>query len=519
MYNRIVMNTRARIQILPESVASAIAAGEVIERPASVIKELVENALDAGATKVEILVDEAGMARMEVQDNGYGILAEDVALAVERYATSKLRTPDDLFNIHTLGFRGEALSSIAAVSRLELTTRSRDEPLGTRLTVEGGELLEKRSIGAPPGTIVGVRDLFYNVPARRKFVKTPRSERQRIKQLIHRLALAYPAVAFRLAYDGRVGFESSGSGDKRELLAQVFTLEIAREMIALQPSGEAPIKIRGFVSPPHISRSNRLGLTFFVNGRWVQDASLATAVVQAYHTLLMVGRFPISVIYIDIPAEQVDVNVHPAKSEVRFRDPQQVFSLVQRAVRATLLGQVAPPRVDLQDRWQGEHRGFGVDWQFAEQEKIEQSLLPAYSPRQDGDEQVPLLRLLGQVSRAFLIAEGPDGIYLIDQHAAHERILFEQYLKEIDTNVLESQALLEPLTIELGQEEIDVLRENEDQLKALGFELEEFGGQSYRLRAIPSMFTGKDPEEAIRAIVEDFEEDETPLASRREASD
>jgi DNA mismatch repair protein MutL len=523
MYNRGIMKEEPRIQVLPDAVASAIAAGEVIERPTSVIKELIENSIDAGATRIQIEVEVAGSARITVRDDGSGIHSDDVILAVERYATSKLRTADDLFNIQTLGFRGEALSSIGAISRLELVTRTPGEAKGSRLVVEGGEVLEQEAIGAARGTLVTIRDLFFNVPARRKFQKSERTERRRIQTLIQRYALAYPQVAFQLTFDGRDSFETSGSGDERELLAKVFNLEIARAMIALPASEGLDYQIRGFVSPPHISRSNRQEITFFVNGRWVQDSSLSAAVIQAYHTLLMVGRFPITVIFIDLPADQVDVNVHPTKAEVRFRESQRVFSLIQRAVRATLLGQTPPPQVDLQDRWYpGKESGptpldRSPDWHFADQGDVAQSILPLSGPREIDTEQVPLLRSVGQVGMAYLVAEGPDGIYLIDQHAAHERILFEEFMHELETDSLESQSLLEALTMEFSSAQAEILREHIEEMTALGFSIEEFGGQSFRLRSIPSIFVGKDPEQAVRAVVEDFEEDETPLASKREA--
>jgi DNA mismatch repair protein MutL len=523
MYNRRIMKEEARIQVLPDTVASAIAAGEVIERPTSVIKELIENSIDAGATRIQIEVEDAGSARITIRDDGSGIHSEDVILAVERYATSKLRTADDLFNIQTLGFRGEALSSIGAVSRLELVTRTPEEAKGSRLVVEGGEVLEQGAIGAARGTTVTIRDLFFNVPARRKFQKSERTERRWIQTLIQRYALAYPQVAFQLVLDGRDVFETSGSGDRRELLAKVFSLEIAHAMIALPVSEGLEHQIGGFVSPPHISRSNRREITFFVNGRWVQDSSLSAAVIQAYHTLLMVGRFPVTVIFINLPADQVDVNVHPTKAEIRFREPQKVFSLLQRAVRATLLGQTPAPQVDLQDRWYpGKESGLSPldrspDWHFPNQGDVAQSLLPLSGQREIDDEQVPLLRSVGQVGLAYLVAEGPNGVYLIDQHAAHERILFEEFMHELETETLESQALLEALTLEFSSAQAELLRENIEEMTALGFSIEEFGGQSFRLRSIPSMFVGKDPEQAIRAVVEDFEEDETPLASKREA--
>jgi DNA mismatch repair protein MutL len=523
MYNPSIMSEAARIRILPESVASAIAAGEVIERPVSVVKELVENALDAEAARIHIEIEDAGSSRMVVSDDGIGIRDEDLTLAVERYATSKLTRTEDLFNIRTLGFRGEALSSIGAVSRLEIATRFLHESTGACLRIEAGKILEKGSIGTAPGTTITVRDLFFNVPARRKFLKSAVTERRRISILINRYALAYPRVAFRLMQEGRVSFESSGNGDVRELLSKVFNLEIAREMLALPSPDGIDYKIQGFVSPPHINRSNRQELIFFVNGRWVQDAGLAAAVLQAYHSLLMVGRFPITVLFLAIPADQVDVNVHPTKSEVRFLESQKVFSLLQRAVRATLLGQTAIPHLDFHSQWQS-HGGsrlpgtdISPDWQFAGELGSEQSLIPIGIQLPRDEEQVPLLRSVGQVGRAYLVAEGPDGIYLVDQHAAHERILFEQYMHELAADQLESQGLLETITLELPSAQASILRENIEPLNALGFSLEEFGGHSFRLRSIPAMLGGKDPLEAIRSVVEDFEEDETPLASQREA--
>ncbi len=522
MYNRRIMIEAERIQILPDAVASAIAAGEVIERPASVVKELVENSLDAGAKQIQIEVEDAGSTRITVRDDGIGILREDIGLAVERYATSKLRSAEDLFNIQTLGFRGEALSSIGAVARLEIVTRSIHEGMGSRLLVEKGEVLEKESLGAAPGTIITIRDLFFNVPARKKFLKSPTTERRRISTLIHRFALANPTVSIRLMQEGRLAFESSGSGDEREVLAKVFSLDIAHAFIALPEPEKVDIQIRGYISPPAISRSNRQELSFFVNGRWVQDASLSAAVMQAYHTLLMVGRYPIVVIFIRLPADQVDVNVHPTKAEIRFREPQHVFSLLQRAIRATLLGQSAPPRIELVDRWGFQHdnnlpNSISPDWQLAVQGALDQQILPLASQPLAGDSEVPLLRSVGQVGLTYIVAEGPDGIYLIDQHAAHERILFEEFMHELEHETLESQALLEPLTLEFSAAENEILKEHHEQLEQLGFDLEDFGGLTYRLRSVPSMLVGKDPSGAIRAVVEEFEEDETPLASKREA--
>jgi DNA mismatch repair protein MutL len=331
------------IRVLSEEVASAIAAGEVIERPVSVVKELIENSLDALAGTIEVVVERGGRGLIQVADDGCGIPLAEVPLAIARYATSKLEVAEDLFAIRTLGFRGEALSSMAAVARLELVTRVAGEASGTRLSVEGGKASPPQPLGAPQGTVVRVRDLFYNLPARQKFLKSETTERRRIEALVTRYALAYPNVRFRLEQEGRVAFQSSGSGDRRETLAAVFGLDMARQMVGLPEGSATAIGVSGFVSPPSIQRSNRRELTFFVNGRWVQDASLAAAVIQAYQGLLMVGRFPLAVILLELPPEEVDVNVHPAKAEVRFREPEKVFAVLQRVVRSTLLGQAPPP--------------------------------------------------------------------------------------------------------------------------------------------------------------------------------
>lgn len=511
------------IAILPEDVASAIAAGEVVERPVSVVKELVENALDASARSIEITVERGGSGLIEVADDGIGIPSDEVPLAIARFATSKLRTAEELFAIQTLGFRGEALSSIGAVSRLELTSKAIDEKTGTRLIVEGGQIGNLQSVGTPQGTIVRVCDLFYNVPARRKFLKTERTERSRISALVTRYALAYPDVRFKLTQEGRVSFQSSGTGDRREILATVYDVEKAKQLIAILETSGTPFGIQGFISPPSIHRGNRRELTFFVNGRWVQDSSLSAAVVQAYHALLMVGRYPLAALFLDLPPNSVDVNVHPAKAEVRFRDQDVVFSVLQRVVRSTLLGQAPAPALGLDNAsisssWQEAESVVQTDWQLA-QRLVEaqevgggirlQSALPVGN--------LPLLRAVGQIGATYLVAEGPDGLYLVDQHAAHERVLFEVLMQAFEQGKVEVQALLEPLVVTLSLEQSDLLEHQFEALKRIGFDVEPFGQRTYRLRAIPAMFVSADPEQILRSVVEDFEEDETPLARETEA--
>lgn len=511
------------IQILPDEVASAIAAGEVVERPASVVKELIENALDAGARRIEILVKGGGRELVEVADDGIGIPAAELPLAVARFATSKLRTADDLYAISTLGFRGEALSSIGAVAKLELVSKVEGEPHGHRLVMEGGRISEPQPIGVPQGTVVRVRDLFFNVPARKEFLKSETTERRRISEQVTRFAIAYPEIHFRLTQKGRQTFQSSGNGDRREVVAAVFGVDTARQMINLPAAESSQMKVEGFISPPSIHRGSRRGLTFFVNGRWVKDASLSTAVVQAYHGLLMVGRYPLAIILLNIPPGEVDVNVHPTKAEVRFRQPELVFSITQRVVRATLLGQTPPPVIDLGSSWSagglmGKQSVIGPDWALAhptledEQPGSTQSLQPALPGGA-----LPLLRAVGQVGASYLVAEGPDGLYLIDQHAAHERVLFEALMAAHDRGAVESQALLEPITVEFTPSEASLLEENLAVLERLGFDVEPFGERSFRLRRLPVLLVRIAPDQALRVVVGDFEEDETPLSSELEA--
>jgi DNA mismatch repair protein MutL len=511
------------IHILPDEVASQIAAGEVVERPASAVKELLENALDAGASQVTIRIEGAGKRLIEVADDGVGMAVEDLPLAVARHATSKLRTADDLFHISTLGFRGEALASIASVSRLTLTTRQPNNAAGARIRVEGGHAGGIETIGAPAGTVVRVEDLFYNVPARLKFLKQDVTERQQIEALVTRYALAYPAVRVHLFVDGKPTVQTSGNGNQREVLAQLYGVEIARQMIEVSLEDEG-MHLTGFTSPVALTRSNRKEITFFVNGRWVQDSALTSALLQAYHTLLMVGRYPLAVFFLELDPEAVDVNVHPAKAEVRFRQSDRVFSTTLRAVRRALLAFSPVPQVS-SPSWRSEPLTHTVDpaWEMAAEtnavpalfpSEIQQPLASTQAPVQTElpGAGIPLLRLVGQVGAAYLVAEGPDGLYLIDQHAAHERVLFERFLA-LRRGKIPAQTLLEPALVQLSPQASRLLEEQLPILAGLGFDIEPFGPNTYRVRAIPAMLTGTDAGAAVRVVVEEFEEDETPLQS------
>lgn len=514
------------IKILADEVASQIAAGEVVERPASVVKELLENALDAGARQVTVRVEQAGRRLIEISDDGSGIETEELLLAVARHATSKLRSAEDLFHITTLGFRGEALASIASVARLTLLSHSRNQVTGARVSVDGGRAGNVEPAGIPEGTVVRVEDLFYNVPARLKFLKQDATERQQIDGLVTRYALAYPHVRFQLFHDNRPVLQTSGQGNRREVLINLYGVETARQMIELELDDE-DYHISGFCSPVAVTRSNRREMTFFVNGRWVNDPALNSALMQAYHTLLMVGRFPMAVLFLEISPEEVDVNVHPAKAEVRFRRGDRVFSLVQRGVRRALLAHSPVPQIT-PSYWRSEATQRVIDpaWEMAAQAGLPPAAAeispptnlsaPAEEPAALPSGQLPLLRLVGQVGATYIVAEGPDGLYLIDQHAAHERVLFEKWLALHEKSV-PAQTLLVPAVVQLTPQAAQLIQNQLPTLIHLGFQVEPFGPATFQVRALPALLTHLDPAAALRVICEDFEEDETPLQAEIEA--
>lgn len=521
------------IRLLSPEVSSQIAAGEVVERPASVVKELVENSLDAGAKNISISIADAGRTLIEVADDGHGISADELALAASRHATSKLVQSDDLFHIQTLGFRGEALASIGSVSRMIITSRVESAQEGARLSVDGGIAGKVEKVGAPMGTLVRVENLFYNVPARLKFLKTDTTERRAIDSLVTRYALAYPNVRFKVTDGKQVTLQTAGDGDRRAILAALYGVDVAKQMLEVMAS-EENLTLSGFISPVSLTRSNRREITFFINGRWVQEISLNSALLQAYHTLLMVGRYPLTALFLEMAPEDVDVNVHPTKAEVRFRSQDKVFSFVQRSVRKALLAYTPVPSVSPQlwgarSRDEVPERQAGIDWTMAQDESLTMDGEPqsvetpeGQSPSTVGGQRsfetgVPLLRLIGQIGSTYLVAEGPDGLYLIDQHAAHERVLFEKLMAQHENRSIPSQALLAPEVVTLPPQSAKMIGEQLPFLNKFGFEVEEFGANTFQVRAMPILFSGGDPASALRALVEDFEEDESPLQAEVEA--
>lgn len=522
------------IHILADQVVAQIAAGEVIERPSSVIKELVENALDAGASNIRISVDGGGRRLMRVSDDGHGIRASEVELAFARHATSKLQTADDLSHILTLGFRGEALASIASVSHITVTTRHRDETTGTHMRLEGGRIEARRSVGAPAGTVITVENLFYNTPARFKFLKAENTEKRQIATVVSRYAMAYPHVRFVLEQDEREIFRSSGSGQLADVLVAALGLDTFRDMLEVSGHDEtAQIHVYGYTSAPHMHRADRSRIMLFVNGRWVQDSSLSYAVAQAYHTFLMTGRYPAAVMMISLPPGDVDVNVHPTKAEVRFQNPNAIFSVVQRAVRRTIVdlaqtplirhtpgsGQWVIPSDDTPRAMQiGMNLPLESPGQFPQQrphrhidhQDSDSTAIP-YGPTGPARPRtLPMLRVIGQVGASYIVAEGPAGMYLVDQHAAHERILYEQFIDEYAKQGIIAQYTLSAQTIELPAPEAHLIEANLDALQAVGFALEPFGTNTFLIRSVPAMLADQSPVEVIASIINELEAGREP---------
>lgn len=535
------------IRVLADEVASQIAAGEVIERPASVVKELIENAIDAEATKITVRIEDAGRKLIEIADDGCGIPADELEVAVQRHATSKLRNAEDLFHIRTLGFRGEALASAGSVSRMTITTRVADSDEGRRIVVDGGITTSIKPVSSTTGTIVQIEDLFYNVPARLKFLKSDTTERNQIETLVSRYALAYPNIRWQMINNGKTGLHTTGNGNYREILTEIYGLELAKQFIEVELD-EEDLHVFGFISPVAQTRSNRREMNYFINGRWVQDVSLNAAITRAYQTLIMVGRFPIVALFIEMDPENVDVNVHPAKAEVRFQTPERVIGAVHRAVRRNLISQSPVPELNtptLWPSWQNQklpafdpeprqsseaadvpiwRSGLDTAAETPEFTPTEMpyrvpenvSNIPSAAMQQQNSAPVfPILRWIGQIGQAYIVAEGPDGLYLIDQHAAHERVLFEKMLAHRD-DPEPSQMLLEPEVIQLPPWQASILEENMDVLKNLGFGIEEFGPATFRVNSMPALFGSGSPRAAIAAVVDDFEEDETPLQGLKE---
>jgi len=519
--------------VLPPEVANLIAAGEVVERPASVVKELCENALDAGATRITVAVRDHGLGLISVTDNGTGMAPADVPVAILPHATSKIRQAEDLLHITTLGFRGEALASIAAVSRLSIITRPPEAGVGYFLECEGGRIVAQGGRACAPGTVVSVSDLFYNTPARRKFLYSPGVETARIVQAVAQLALAHPAVAFRLEQDGRSVLVTPGLGDVRGTAAAVWGTELGRAFLTV--SFAAPgISVSGLVAPPAQARADRSRQVLIVNGRPVYSRPLMAAIESAFGSLVPEGRYPAAVIFVDLDPHAVDVNVHPTKREVRFREERQVRWAVGEAVRqalaaANLVPRVASPGSD-PARTQVQNGRVPPLWPAAWHEAAASSeaawgdaqawhgaaaarFEPAGSgagavpeePAEDSPERLsvpgalPSLMPLGQLEKTYIVAAGEDGLYIIDQHAAHERVVFDRLEK---ATVVAAQPLAQAALVDVGADGVALFREHAAALAACGFDAEPFDETSILVRGLPADLAGAGPEIARDVLAE-----------------
>ncbi len=575
------------MQVLDESVVNRIAAGEVVERPASAVKELIENSLDAGARRIEVEVEMGGRRLIRVRDDGIGMTRADALLALQRHATSKIRTDSDLLRIQTMGFRGEALPSIAAVSRLELITRAYEEEIGTRVVATGGEITAVEEVGAPIGTTVTVRDLFFNVPARLKFLKTVPTELGHILETVTRYAFAFPEVSFRLVHERQELLFTPGNGERLAAVAAIWGREVVRGMVEVNYERDG-IHVYGLIAPPHHTRPTRQHQYFYVNLRPVRNKTLTAALDEAYRTLTPEKRYPACVLMVDLDPRQVDVNVHPAKIEVKFQREGDVFEAVVQAIRAALLehgmipsavgGTAVPParphvsqsHTPLTPTLSPEGRG-GQEGLSSERREGREGIAPAsrggaepYVPdvgtvhrlllqraglappeaapstappeaepvasepaatqletllEFEPAETAPLetahlpfahllddLRILGQVQNTFIVASTRRGLVIIDQHVAHERVLYEQFCEQRGGTPVPRQPLLTPEPLTLDRRSALLLQERLDELNRLGFELEPFGTDTYLVRSIPAALTGRDAINTLRDIIDELVE-------------
>ncbi len=509
----------SRIAVLPGDVINKIAAGEVVERPASVVKELVENAIDAGATRVSVDVEQAGRRAVRVTDDGQGMTPEEAALAFQRHATSKIRTEADLFPIQSMGFRGEALPSIAAVSKVRLVTVAAGASVGAEIRLEGGALHQQRETAAAPGTTVEVTDLFYNTPARQKFLKSPATEFGHVCQVVQRQALAFPDIHFRLTHNGHAVADYPVVPTLRDRVQQVYGADLVDVSVGLREEA-GRFRLEGLCARPLETALTRTPQDLFVNRRWVKNATIVHAVYEGYGTYLARGHQPRFVLSLWVDPRQVDVNVHPTKREVRFADQEQVHEWVRSRIQASVTPASVASRATVVSSWGApgssdrpvardgtrdvpEYAGLASDVPAERQPRLAGVAEPrqAYLPAVAQEE----VRPLGQIASRYLVAQVGDEIQIVDQHTAHERVLFERLQRQFEAGQIASQRALLPQVVELSAAEAVSVRAHLEDLGRLGFEVEEFGQGSFVVRALPALFGQGDPQTLLRALVEDWD--------------
>ena len=549
-----------KIRLLPEALASQVAAGEVVERPASVVKELVENSIDAGATNIEIRIQRGGIALIRVTDDGSGMNRDDALMCLERNATSKIRTKEDLAAIHTLGFRGEAMPSIASVSKFRLTTREPESLTGTEVIVNGGRIASVKDCGEPPGTQIEVRSLFYNLPARRKFLRTETTEYSHLEQVIKTQAIAHENIRFSLVRDDRLAFQLPATTSLRERIGGLVGDDLAGRLLEIEPTTHKNVTVRGFIGPPGMGRSDKRQQLSFLNSRPVEAAIISRGLREGYHTALMKGQYPVTFLFIETDPSAVDVNVHPAKREVRFHDgfavQDAIIGAVQRTLRERMIrpvsgvgftgnhpaaAAVTEPRsalvqeelIPAHDRYQL-RKDWG-DFPKTDPAPVQQPLFTtlerqraeASAPTEAGQEgqatpstlsspaPVPAppvdqkpkasdYRLIGVLGKLYVLLEGKEGLVLMDQHAAHERVLFEEMKRRMETGGVPSQRLLTPIMVDLPPRDFDLISRNLETLGKLGLSAEPFGGNTLKIDALPVFLKSDDPESFLNDVINEI---------------
>lgn len=559
-----------KIRLLPEALASQVAAGEVVERPASVVKELVENSIDAGASNIEVLIQRGGIALIRVSDDGCGMNRDDALMSLERNATSKIRTKDDLAAIHTLGFRGEAIPSIASVSKFRLTTREADSLTGTEITINGGKVINVKDCGEPPGTQIEVRSLFYNLPARRKFLRTENTEYSHLEQVIKTQAIAHENIRFSLVRGERLAFQLPATSSLRERIGGLVGNDLASRLLEIKPHEHKGVRIRGLIGPPGMGRSDRRQQLSFLNGRPVEAAIITRALREGYHTALMKGQYPVTFLFIETDPEAVDVNVHPAKREVRFHDGFGVQDAIIGAVQETLRERMTRPVSGVgltgartpepspdvvQENLipEAEQRSLRNDWgeiserketpkvseapalfTATERQRVETEapvetqqgtvtdstpLDPALAPEEEEKPKPEDYRLMGVLGKLYVLLESKEGLVLMDQHAAHERVLFEEMKERMEHEEVPSQRLLSPIMVELTPRDFDLIEKNLDTLSKLGLSAEPFGGSTLKIDSLPTFLKSDDPESFLQDVIEEIRSSSDRMSKLRLGED
>ena len=538
-----------KINFLSEELINKIAAGEVIERPASVIKELVENSLDAKANQITVEIEDYGQKLIRIIDNGEGMEEEDARKAILPHTTSKIKDENDLFNINTLGFRGEALASIAAVSRLSLRTKTKNKLEGFNLIVENGKILKEEICASETGTTIEIHNLFFNTPARKKFLKSDSVELKHMVEVITRYALIYNLVSFRLTHNGQELFNSPIMPDWKQKIASLYGTDLAKNLLYVNYKEEF-IQVEGYISKPYQARNDKSQQAIFVNKRWIRNEEISRAIYDAYHSLLFVNKHPIFILNLTLNPHKIDVNVHPAKTEIKIEQKELVYQVVLSAVRETLRQNNLIPEMGLKEEQQlvfgnavneikkkdsefkynfepsyqtslSAEDSLSIKEDVAEYNHNAESIIPEisnqYETRNNPDNSLPPIKLLGQVHKTFFIAETPGGALFIDQHVVQERVLYEQFMEQLMNNRVDTQKLLKGEVMEFNIIESMEVKEHRELLEKLGFNLEEFGENTYLLKTVPILFGRLQPKEMFYEVLSNLKENKNRLEEIQEA--